>query len=558
MPERKSASELEQDLVNAPGRSLDTGGVGGLPSGADLFGGPMGSDDANVQARKRAKARANAGSSMFATFLDGLFGGGMAQVDPETGATVGTGLKMDGRDGISSMEHLINRMSSLDAAQISYLQRRLYQGGFYGATSYTNSANIQWGLWDPQSMQALSSAIEQAGVNQVDNFDRFLDEQRIRFSRTGTNVEGRNVAGEIEEATGQGTVDIELLDPAKIQLMAESSAIELLGRKPTEQELSRITASLHKRQRESQIRFAESAASEQRRGQPDLSENAALLRGDRAFDLPAVDGQAPQLDREQATNVQVIMQVAAKMGLGDEYVLAAISAAIVESGLRNLGHGDRDSIGMYQQRNHYGTKAQRMDPYWSTQKFFEEALRYDGKTIGEWVANTQRPAKQYRGRYDEVMGQAVAIFAERKGGGPNAAAGAAAGRGRWWRGVPGPAERATATNKPGPSGPLGRGWDALTGAVRGAVESRPGLGFNGSPQRDPNADAPPGAFWLSSMLGSSSGDPVFREAYSVDPQAQIEMELRNSDPKAYETRRAAMKAVEFFSLLAAGGGHASG
>lgn len=47
-----------------------------------------------------------------------------------------------------------------------------------------------------------------------------------------------------------------------------------------------------------------------------------------------------------------------------------ITAAIVESGLRNLDYGDRDSIGMFQQRDAWGSRADRLDPYKSARMFF--------------------------------------------------------------------------------------------------------------------------------------------------------------------------------------------
>ena len=42
---------------------------------------------------------------------------------------------------------------------------------------------------------------------------------------------------------------------------------------------------------------------------------------------------------------------------------------------------------------------------------------------------------------------------------------------------------------------------------------------------------------------------MFNEIYSVDPAASIEMQLREMDPTAYETKRVASQAYEFFSML---------
>lgn len=539
MPPRQTPAELEGQ---------------GPPTAPDAPGVSLGAFDPYALGGAGAVDRVKSGAAAFDDWLDGLFGGSLAQRNSD-GVPLGAGVPMTGMGGTGTVEALVSRVSNLNAAEISYLQRRLYQGGFFPAGAYTNSANITWGVWDPTSMQALTQAIESASVNRVDNFDRFLDEQRIRFAQEGTTAsDGRNVGAEIEGSKKARVFEVELTDPDSIRLLAEASASELLGRKPTEKELAAITAKIHQRQRDSQqARARDATATMETTG--GLEENARLLQGQRDYDLWIGDGtDAPDLDAEQRKNVSIIMQVAADMGLGDEYVLAAISAGIVESGLRNIGYGDRDSIGMYQQRDHYGTKAQRMDPYWSTQKFFEEALRYDGETIGEWVANTQRPAKQYRGRYDEVMGQASAIFARISG-----RTGAKAAEGRSGAG----AERAAEASS-GVGDPI-RIWDPVTKTYKvhhrpsetvnpATGQANPALTFGGPIQRQADPDAPAGAFWLDSMMGSSGSDPIFREAYSVNPGDIAEMELRRLDPKAYETKQAASRAVEFFSLLGAGGG----
>jgi cell wall-associated NlpC family hydrolase len=73
---------------------------------------------------------------------------------------------------------------------------------------------------------------------------------------------------------------------------------------------------------------------------------------------------------EQLQNAKVIEQVGRELGASDRDIQIAIAAAIVESGLRNLNYGDRDSIGMFQQRDAWGSASARLDPYQSARMFF--------------------------------------------------------------------------------------------------------------------------------------------------------------------------------------------
>lgn len=57
-----------------------------------------------------------------------------------------------------------------------------------------------------------------------------------------------------------------------------------------------------------------------------------------------------QLDNDQRKNVQTIIRVGKRMGANRKQIKSAIQAAIVESGIRNLSGGDRDSVGIFQIR----------------------------------------------------------------------------------------------------------------------------------------------------------------------------------------------------------------
>jgi hypothetical protein len=73
----------------------------------------------------------------------------------------------------------------------------------------------------------------------------------------------------------------------------------------------------------------------------------------------------PALAADQAATAATIVRVGRAMGIPDRGIVVAVAAARQESGLRNLDHGDRDSLGVFQQRASWGTAAQRMNPEWA-------------------------------------------------------------------------------------------------------------------------------------------------------------------------------------------------
>lgn len=79
----------------------------------------------------------------------------------------------------------------------------------------------------------------------------------------------------------------------------------------------------------------------------------------------------PGYSSEQLNNAKIIAQVGQSLGASSRDITIAIMTALQESGLRNLNYGDRDSIGIFQQRNAWGTREQRMDPRESARMFFE-------------------------------------------------------------------------------------------------------------------------------------------------------------------------------------------
>jgi cell wall-associated NlpC family hydrolase len=83
---------------------------------------------------------------------------------------------------------------------------------------------------------------------------------------------------------------------------------------------------------------------------------------------------------EQTANAQIIVDAAVQARLPRRAAVIAVSTAIVESGLRNLTYGDRDSVGLFQQRpsQGWGTVAQILTPTLAAAAFYEHLLALPG------------------------------------------------------------------------------------------------------------------------------------------------------------------------------------
>lgn len=108
-----------------------------------------------------------------------------------------------------------------------------------------------------------------------------------------------------------------------------------------------------------------------------LDARAVIRPGDRlAVPQPAAVAQLedvrPVLTEEMRANVRLIVDVGRGLGVSDEALVVAIAAAGQESGLRNVEHGDRDSLGLFQQRpsQGWGTREQVLDPVRAATAFF--------------------------------------------------------------------------------------------------------------------------------------------------------------------------------------------
>jgi hypothetical protein len=79
-----------------------------------------------------------------------------------------------------------------------------------------------------------------------------------------------------------------------------------------------------------------------------------------------------KMNQEMKQNAQIIYRVGKDLGVSNYGIAIALATAMQESSLKNIDYGDRDSVGLFQQRTSqgWGTIAQIMDPKYSARAFF--------------------------------------------------------------------------------------------------------------------------------------------------------------------------------------------
>jgi hypothetical protein len=125
------------------------------------------------------------------------------------------------------------------------------------------------------------------------------------------------------------------------------------------------------------------------------------------------------LSLEQAQNAAIIAAVAFRDRLPDHAVTVALAAALQETKLRNLSYGDRDSVGLFQQRpsQGWGTPAQLLDPRYAASAFYGRLGQIPGwqtMPVAEAAQAVQRSAagSAYAAWEDEARTLAVALTGE--------------------------------------------------------------------------------------------------------------------------------------------------
>ena len=117
----------------------------------------------------------------------------------------------------------------------------------------------------------------------------------------------------------------------------------------------------------------------------------AVVVGVRAFDRVGpllssegcearVGGHSVSLTMEQSENVALMAAISVQRGMPARAATIAIATSTQESKLYNVEHGDRDSLGLFQQRpsQGWGSAEQILNPYYSINTFYDALARVDG------------------------------------------------------------------------------------------------------------------------------------------------------------------------------------
>lgn len=103
-----------------------------------------------------------------------------------------------------------------------------------------------------------------------------------------------------------------------------------------------------------------------------VSRGSGSSSGQEGEDGQITSGPAGKWTAEQQNMARTITDVTLEEGLSEYDAAIAVMVAMVESSLTNIEYGDLagpDSRGLFQQRDHWGSLAQRMDPKTATKLF---------------------------------------------------------------------------------------------------------------------------------------------------------------------------------------------
>lgn len=140
-------------------------------------------------------------------------------------------------------------------------------------------------------------------------------------------------------------------------------------------------------------------------GQYQMQESACQPSSVLYEPVSTTSGKAENFDDpDQVENIQTIIGIglARKLSLRD--IKIALMVAMQESHIRNLAWGDRDSLGIFQQRpsvKAWGTAEQIMDPIHATNKFYEALERVknrDSMSLFEVAVKVQVPSRSHYAR----------------------------------------------------------------------------------------------------------------------------------------------------------------
>jgi hypothetical protein len=117
-----------------------------------------------------------------------------------------------------------------------------------------------------------------------------------------------------------------------------------------------------------------------------------------------VDGHVVELDLEQSRHAALIVAISVRRGMPARAATIALATAYQESDLRNLEHGDRDSLGLFQQRpsQGWGTREQVLDPSYAANAFYDALARVPGyESLPVTVAAQEVQRSAFPGAYED-------------------------------------------------------------------------------------------------------------------------------------------------------------
>jgi hypothetical protein len=143
-----------------------------------------------------------------------------------------------------------------------------------------------------------------------------------------------------------------------------------------------------------------------------------------------------EIHPEQAANAATITAVGSQRRLPERAVTIALATAMQESALRNIEHGDRDSLGLFQQRpsQGWGSVRQIQDAVYATGKFYDHLVQIPGYSRLPLTVAAQRVQRsgypQAYAKHETNAALLTAALTGRRAGAFNCTTGPAGGDGK--------------------------------------------------------------------------------------------------------------------------------
>ena len=128
-----------------------------------------------------------------------------------------------------------------------------------------------------------------------------------------------------------------------------------------------------------------------------------------------------EVDLEQARWASLMAAISQRRGLPPRATTIAIATAFQESKIHNIDYGDRDSVGLFQQRTSqgWGTVEQISDPHYSIGRFYDALVKVKGYESMKVTVAAQRVQRSaFPGAYAQHEDYARALASALRGYSP--------------------------------------------------------------------------------------------------------------------------------------------